>query len=123
MADRVDYLQQMMDMVGHCGKDGFTREGIQEMHGSEFFRTRWRITRCFCPSKEIKGHIAYRIRESHLAICTFHLGFSLVAEALGEFLSKIAPHSVNTIGRTPQYRVKDANGNEVVFPITLAVEI
>ena len=77
MADRVDYLQQMMDMVGHCGKDGFTREGIQEMHGSEFFRTRWRITRCFCPSKEIKGHIAYRIRESHLAICTSHLGFGL----------------------------------------------
>lgn len=47
----------------------------------------------------------------------------LVAEALGEFLSKIDPQSVNTIGRTPQYRVKDANGNEVVFPITLTVEI
>ena len=47
----------------------------------------------------------------------------LVAEALGEFLQKIDPQSVNTIGRTPQYLVKDANGNEVVFPITLTVEI
>ena len=34
----------------------------------------------------------------------------LVAEALREFLSKTDPHSVSTIGRTPQYRVKDANG-------------
>ena len=62
MADRVDCLQQMADLVGHIGKDGFTGEEIQGMPGSGFLRTRWRITGCLCPSKEMKGHIAYRIR-------------------------------------------------------------
>ena len=31
MADRVDYLQQTVDMVDHLGEDGFTGEEIQEM--------------------------------------------------------------------------------------------
>ena len=62
MADRLDYLQQMVDLVGHLGKDGLTGEEIQEMPGSRFLRTRWRITRSLCPYKETNGHIAYRIR-------------------------------------------------------------
>ena len=47
----------------------------------------------------------------------------LVDEALRELLSKINPQPVNTFSSTPQYRVKDANGNEIAFPITLTVEI
>ena len=31
MADRAHYLQQMVDLVGHLQKDGFTREEIGEM--------------------------------------------------------------------------------------------
>ena len=47
----------------------------------------------------------------------------LVDEALRELLSIISPQAVNTLGKTPQYRVKDANGNDIAFPITLTVEI
>ena len=48
MADRLGYLQQMVDMVGHLGKGDFTSEEIQEMPVSGFLRTRWRITRSLC---------------------------------------------------------------------------
>ena len=47
----------------------------------------------------------------------------LVDEALRELLSRINPQSVATLGKTPQYTVEDAAGNEIVFPITLKVEI
>ena len=48
---------------------------------------------------------------------------TLVKEAGEEFLSKSNPQSVTTRGMTPRYLGEDANGNEIVFPITLKVEI
>ena len=47
----------------------------------------------------------------------------LVEEALKESLLQSNPQGVTTRGMSPRYRVEDANGNEIAFPITLKVEI
>ena len=47
----------------------------------------------------------------------------LVEQALKESLLRSNPQGVTTRGITPRYRVEDANGNEIIFPITLKVEI
>ena len=47
----------------------------------------------------------------------------LVEEALRQSLLESNPQRVTTLGMTPRYRVEDANGNEISFPMTLKVEI
>ena len=43
----------------------------------------------------------------------------LVDELMQEVLAQSPPQGEQTRGMTPQWRVKDASGHEVVFPITL----
>ena len=47
----------------------------------------------------------------------------LYLAAFNELLENIQSGQRATFGMAPSYRVKDANGNEVAFPISLVVEL